>query len=161
MKIRNEKAFSEDVGKALRIYYEWLIENMEEEYKENKEDIKSIDFFLKIYETEVNVADKILNFIYKYGNSKILKIILINPNKALDVLEKFINKKAYQLEELEEDKYEEMSFNQLYEKLVENGLVIVPDGENTYTVRPYTGGIYRDLENSLEHNSSVIRIKNN
>ncbi len=161
MKIRNENAFSEDVGKALRIYYAWLIENMEEEYNENIEDIKNIDFFLRIYETEVIIADKIIDFIYKHGDSKVLKIILLNPNKALEILENFIDKKVCQLEELEEDKYDELSFNQSYENLIKNGLVIVPNGENTYTVRPYTGGVYRDLETSKEPNSNIIRLKNN
>lgn len=158
MKIRNEKAFSEDEIKAIRLYYSWLIKAKEKEYEENLDDLENLEYLYVKNQFKINLVDSILKFMRKHKNNKAIMFVFNDLGLTEDFFEEYLDIKLDERDYLVEQSNEKQEFITLYENLVNNGLVIKKNNSFMYDVMPYDGEPYINFEDDALNNSNVFEL---
>ena len=159
MEIRNEKAFSEDEIKAIRLYYNWIIKAKEKEYEENLDDLNNIEYLYVKNQFKINLVDSILKFMRKHKNNKAIMFVFNDLGLTEEFFEEYLDVKLDERDYLVEQSEEKQEFITLYENLVNNGVVIKKSNNFMYDVVPYSGETYINFEDDAINNSNIFELK--
>lgn len=159
MKIRNEKAFSEEEMKVIRMYFEWIIKAKEEEYEKTIEKRNEIAGAFNLVNLRINILDRILKFMNKHEKNKVIMFIFNDLGLSKEFFEEWLDNSFNQRDILDE-KYDKLSvFIDNYENLVNNGVVIKKSDSFMYDVVPYDGEPYINFEDDAINNSNIFELK--
>lgn len=159
MKIRNEKAFSEEEIKVIRMYFEWIIKAKEDEYEKTIEKRNEIAGAFNLVNLRINILDRILKFMNKHEKNKVIMFIFNDLGLSKEFFEEWLDNSFNQRDILDE-KYDKLSvFIDNYENLVNNGVVIKKSDSFMYDVVPYDGEPYINFEDDAINNSNIFELK--
>lgn len=159
MKIRNEKAFSEEEMKVIRMYFEWIIKAKEDEYEKTIEKRNEIAGAFNLVNLRINILDRILKFMNKHEKNKVIMFIFNDLGLSKEFFEEWLDNSFNQRDILDE-KYDKLSvFIDNYENLVNNGVVIKKSDSFMYDVVPYDGEPYINFEDDAINNSNIFELK--
>lgn len=158
MEIRNEKAFTEEEMKVIRLYYSWIIKAKEKEYEENLDDLENLEYLYDKNQFKINLVDSILRFIRKHKKNKAIMFVFNDLGLTEEFFEEYLDIKLDERDYLVEQSEEKQEFISLYENLVNNGVVIKKSDSFMYDVVPYDGEPYINFEDDALNNSKIYEI---